>query len=54
MTFRISFLLNPGTAEFVIVMEDLCNLTMVDQVAGMSERCVRCSCVGSNSCDVVE
>ena len=25
-----------GTAEFVIVMEDLCDLTMVDQAAGMS------------------
>ena len=30
--------INSGTAEFVIVMEDLCNLTMVDQAAGMSER----------------
>ena len=30
--------INSGTAEFVIVMEDLCNLTMVDQTAGMSER----------------
>ncbi|GIS34559.1 MAG: hypothetical protein Ct9H90mP5_10080 [Acidimicrobiaceae bacterium] len=28
--------INSGTAEFVIVMEDLCNLTMVDQAAGMS------------------
>ena len=27
-----------GTAQFVIVMEDLCDLTMVDQAAGMSER----------------
>jgi len=30
--------INSGTAEFVIVMEDLCNLTMVDQAAGMSQR----------------
>ncbi len=30
--------INSGTAEFVIVMEDLCNLTMVDQAAGMSLR----------------
>ena len=30
--------INSGTAEFVIVMEDLCDLTMVDQAAGMSER----------------
>ena len=26
----------PGTADFVIVMEDLCHLAMVDQVAGMT------------------
>ncbi|MEE3072731.1 MAG: phosphotransferase, partial [Actinomycetota bacterium] len=30
--------INSGTAEFVIVMEDLCDLTMVDQASGMSER----------------
>ncbi|MEM7218453.1 MAG: phosphotransferase [Pseudomonadota bacterium] len=28
--------INPGSAEFVIVMEDLSELSMVDQVAGMS------------------